>query len=186
MTCIIAYKFDDVVYIGGDSIAADMDTYSKDIIINPKVFKNGKFLIGYTTSFRIGQLLEYTLIPPKKNKKQDVMQYLCNNFIDEIRRLFVDNGYDMLKSNSGGGTFLFAYKGDIYLVQNDYSILIVDTAYNAVGSGYKAALAAMNVLEEIDPKCKRYSPEEKLQIAFRAVEKHNNSVAGPFIVMKDK
>lgn len=59
MTCIIGLIKNKKVYIGGDS--AGVDGLNITIRKDSKVFKINKFIIGYTSSFRMGQLLRFKL-----------------------------------------------------------------------------------------------------------------------------
>ena len=53
MTAIAGLVHDGKVYIGGDSAGvAGMDLHLRS---DPKVFTVGEFVIGYTTSFRMGR-----------------------------------------------------------------------------------------------------------------------------------
>ena len=60
MTCIIGLVADGRVYLGGDSAAVHGWTRRRTRL--RKVFRKGPFLVGYTTSFRMGQLLEHQLL----------------------------------------------------------------------------------------------------------------------------
>lgn len=55
MTCVVGLVDKGTVYIGVDSAAVQGWTRRKSRVA--KVFHRGPFLIGYTTSFRMGQLL---------------------------------------------------------------------------------------------------------------------------------
>ena len=59
MTCIVGLVDDGKVYMGGD--AASVDGYIVRTSALSKVFRNGPFLIGYSTSWRMGQILQYHL-----------------------------------------------------------------------------------------------------------------------------
>ena len=59
MTCIIGLAENDRVYIGADSASAEGWTVRATGL--SKVFRAGEFVIGYTDSFRMGQILEYHL-----------------------------------------------------------------------------------------------------------------------------
>ena len=60
MTCIVGMvDGQGTVYIGADSLAAG--GYQKTIRKDAKVFTNGIAVMGYTSSFRMGQLLRYKL-----------------------------------------------------------------------------------------------------------------------------
>ena len=62
---------------------------------DPKVFKVGNFLIGYTSSFRMGQILRFNFNPLKYVPEihNDEYEYMCTDFIDEVRVCFREGGY---------------------------------------------------------------------------------------------
>lgn len=59
MTCIIGLENKGKVYMGADS--ASSNGYSINVSGNPKLFRSGPFLIGFTSSWRMGQLLQHQL-----------------------------------------------------------------------------------------------------------------------------
>ena len=74
MTCIVGLVHEGVVYIGGDS--AGVARLSLTVRADEKVFRNSDFLMGFTTSFRMGQLLRYSLKPPRRHPADDINQYM--------------------------------------------------------------------------------------------------------------
>lgn len=49
-------------------------------------------MIGWLTSFRMIQLLRFTFKPPEIGEK-DIYEYMCTDFIDEVRECFKRGGY---------------------------------------------------------------------------------------------
>ena len=60
MTVIVALKNKDEVVMGGDCAGVGWN-YDIQMRSDPKVFRVGRFVIGYTSSFRMGQLLRFGL-----------------------------------------------------------------------------------------------------------------------------
>ena len=58
-----------------------------------KVFRNGDFLMGFTTSFRMGQLLRYKLNPPRRHPDDRVAKYMVVDFIDAVRECLKAGGW---------------------------------------------------------------------------------------------
>lgn len=103
MTCIIALKTKDKIYMGCDSCGSNGHDFG--IVTTDKVFireNNGiQYIFGGTGSFRASQLLEYAFQIPdyrKIDKKENRMQYLVNKFIPELIKCFVDNGYSKIEN----------------------------------------------------------------------------------------
>ena len=88
MTCIVGYVEKGVVYLGGDSCCGNASYYTQNITVEPKVFKIGEFVIGYTTSFRMGQILKYRFSPPKHIKTKSNMHYLTTEFVEKLQATF--------------------------------------------------------------------------------------------------
>ena len=83
MTCIVAEVVDGVVHMAGDKAGINGDC--KSMVVRPKVFINGDFIIGYTTSFRMGQLLEFTWNPPTQVPEQADEHFIYKTVVDSIK-----------------------------------------------------------------------------------------------------
>jgi ATP-dependent protease HslVU (ClpYQ) peptidase subunit len=68
MTCIVGVNHNGNIYIGGDS--AGVAGLQLQIRSDEKVFLTGDFIMGFTTSFRMGQLLRYAFSPPEHSQKK--------------------------------------------------------------------------------------------------------------------
>lgn len=146
MTCIVALKKDGVCYLAGDRMASN--GFCKSSYAQPKVFKNGKFMFGYTTSFRMGQLLEHCWNPPARQEGEAEKEYLFNSVIPSIKRLFKDNDWEDSGSDpeNRGGTFIMAFEGNLYRVESNYAVLEMSREFDAVGSGAYHAEATVKTL----------------------------------------
>src|ERR1700688_1056035 len=129
MTCICGLIDKGDVYIGGDS--AGISGTSLAIRSDEKVFANGPFIMGFTTSFRMGQLLRYKFSAPTQTNLQNDMEYMVCSFIDAARHCFSQNGFGD-KEATEGGTFLVGYNGKLYTVGNDYQVGIPAHDFDAV------------------------------------------------------
>ena len=83
MTCIAAYVDKEKnIWMGGDSIA--YGNYEYNLISQPKVFLTHNMIIGYTSSFRMGQILQYDFDIPKHSPELTDNRYMVSVFIDKI------------------------------------------------------------------------------------------------------
>ena len=178
MTCIVSIVDNGTVYMGADSagIAGLSITIRKD----PKVFTNGPFLLGFTQSFRMGQLLRFKFDPPKQTVSQDDYQYLVTDFIDSIRKCFSVNGFGD-KEATTGGNFLVGYKGKLYTIEKDHQVGIPSVNYDAVGCGSDLALGSLHSTAKLKLK-----PEERITMALEAAAEFSAGVAAPFIILKQE
>ena len=174
MTCIVGLVHDGDVYIGGDS--AGIAGLSVSIRADEKVFGNGPFIMGFTTSFRMGQLLRYKFAPPAQTVHQNDMEYMVTSFIDAVRQCFAGNGFGD-KDASVGGNFLVGYKGKLYNIESDHQVGLPKLAYDAVGCGTDLALGALYATEGL-------TPEQRINAALSAASTFSAGVAPPFTILK--
>jgi hypothetical protein len=89
MTCIVAWIEEDKrkgtrdVWMGGDTQGTD-DSWGSRIRNDIKVFRKSSMLMGYTSSFRMGQILRFGLSVPEQSKRKSDYEYMCTDFIDAV------------------------------------------------------------------------------------------------------
>ena len=176
MTCIVGVVENGTVYIGGDS--AGIAGLSISIRADEKVFQNGPFIMGFTSSFRMGQLLRYKFDPPQQTVSQNDMEYMVTDFVDGLRRCFSNNGFGD-KDATVGGTFLVGYKGVLYTIESDYQVGIPKVPYDAVGCGADLALGSLHSTAKMNLK-----PEDRVVLALEAASTFSAGVAPPFLLIK--
>jgi ATP-dependent protease HslVU (ClpYQ) peptidase subunit len=181
MTCIVGLVEKSrrrgspaTVYIGADS--ASVSGWTSRVTRLPKVFRRGPFLIGYTTSFRMGQLLEHALKVPAKGDEGDDMRYMVTVFVEQVRQLLKERGVAKIESNAEtGGQFLVGYSGRLYSVQSDFQVNEMADGFDAVGSGAEYALGAIAALQGT-------APIPRLKRALEVSAHFNMGVSPPFVV----
>lgn len=144
MTCIVGIvdKKNKCVYIGGDS--AGVAGYSISIRTDKKVFKKDEFVFGFTSSFRMGQILRYNLSLPKYHPDTDIFEYMVKDVVEAIRGCFDNYGYKKIESNvDSGGTFLVGFKDRLFQIDSDFQVGENVNGYNAVGCGDDIALGSL-------------------------------------------
>lgn len=178
MTCIVGLVDDGVVYMGGDSAA--VGGLSIETRADSKVFVNGPMIFGFTSSFRMGQLLQYALQIPEQLPSKTDMAYLVTDFVDAIRTLYRTHGF-MGKDNEreDGGTFLLGYRGTLYTVHDNFQVARLLHRYAAVGCGADIALGALHVMDTVGTK---RTASAKLRAALAASEAFSAGVRAPFYV----
>jgi hypothetical protein len=179
MTCIAGLVDENGdIYMGGDSAA--VAGYCLTPVKNIKVFINGEFIIGYTSSFRMGQLLQYSFTPPKLTEGQDIMQYMVNEFVNSIRTLFKTAGYIQIdKGEEIGGFFLVGFRGRLFHIQSDFQVSESIYPYNATGCGEAYALSVLHTTIGVT-----YPPEARVRLALQTAADFNAGVRGPFNILK--
>ncbi len=177
MTCIAGIADGKKVWIGGDS--AGVAGSSLVVRADQKIFRNGKFLFGFTSSFRMGDLLRFAFQPPEQLSTQTDRGFLCTTFIDAVRTCFANGGFKTTKDGSEmGGTFLLGYKGRLYQVSDDFQVGQAACGYDAVGCGHDIAKGALHALNKMP------SARERILFSLKAAAFWSADVRGPFVVMQ--
>lgn len=176
MTAIAALVEDNVVYIGGDS--AGVSGLSLHVRKDPKVFINGPFVMGFTSSFRMGQLLRYSFIPPEHPAKIGIDRYMNTIFVDSVRECLKEGGFaEVAHGVESGGTFIIGYKGKLFVMHGDYQIAIPATNYTAVGCGEDLCIGSLHATNGTDVE-----PKKRIKMALQAAEAFSGGVRGPFTI----
>ena len=153
MTCIVGYVANGVVYIGADSAAAQ--GWEVVPLLIPKVFHRGPFLIAYTDSFRMGQILQYDLHPPEQENGEEIHQFMASKFVGAVREALRRNGWMTVKDGQeSGGTFLVGYRGHLYGIHSDFQVMESAMHVQAYGVGREYALGAMLALSALAPEAR--------------------------------
>ena len=174
MTCIVGIAAGGKVYMGADSAGVGgMDIANRKDV---KVFRNEDLVMGCTTSFRMIQLLQYMLHPPKRHPDTDVMKYMVTDFIEAVRTCFRNGGF-MTKDREAeaGGSFLVGCAGRLFQIHGDFQVAERAEGFDACGCGESYALGALATLS-VDAR-----PFDRLQHALRIAEHFSAGVRGPFV-----
>lgn len=171
MTCIVGLTHKGKVYIGADSLGSN--GFTKEVRAEHKVFENGDYLIGGTTSFRMLNLLEWKFNPPTLKDGDNLHRFMCVDFVDAVRELFAANGFSITTEDWKSGEFLVGIKGRLFKVGEDFQV--AEYEYAACGSGEYHALGSLY-------NSKREKPVKTLVKALECAENFVTSVQRPFIV----
>ena len=161
--------------MGADSIGVDGSncvTIRKD----PKVFQNGPFLIGFTTSYRMGQLLMDASFPHPGNK--DNFEYMRTQFVKVVRTRLKEGGYVKVDNREESGEFMVGFHGRIFVVEEDFQVAESADDFMAVGQGSQEALGVMYATPDMEPV-------QRLLLAMSASERYRSGVRGPFVFVKE-
>ena len=145
MTCIIGIATNKGVWIGGDSLSSD--GYSKNETRLNKIFTNGELLIGYTSSFRMGQLLEFCEFPNIPGETS-IYKYMVTQFIPSVRDIFKSAGYTKIENNTEtGGVFLVGIRKKLFCICSDFQVQEHNDNFYAIGAGQDYALGALQFMK---------------------------------------
>lgn len=176
-TCIVGLEHDGHVYLGGDSAGVDPSSLSIHSRIDEKVFRNDEFVMGFTSSFRMGQILRYGFVPPEHSTKKDDMSYLVTDFVDAVRQTFRERGFnpkDEDDDSDVGGQFLVGYRSHLYIIESDFQVARVFDGYAGIGCGGDLAMGSLYTTTDYE------DPLQRLHIALEAATHHSAGVRPPY------
>jgi ATP-dependent protease HslVU (ClpYQ) peptidase subunit len=172
MTCIVGIVHEGKVILGADS--AGVSSYAKVIRRDRKVFRNGELIFGFTSSFRMGQLLEFNLTPPPINEKQEAYNYAVKSLVPAVRDTLRVGGYTRINNGQEeGGVFLVGFRGRLFTIYSDFQVAESLDGIASVGCGEAYALGAMYTLS-------KETPMIRLQAGLDAAAFFSAGVSGPF------
>lgn len=176
MTCIVAFKDSKKIYLGCDLLASGSDG-SKRTRKDTKIFQKEDMLIGFTSSYRMGQLLRYSLDLPKHAEGVDTFEYMVTSFVDAVQACLSEGGFQETKDEvKTGGSFIVVYKNRIFTIHDDYQVAEDDRDYASVGSGENYALGS---LYSSDGR----PTEDRVLLALKTAAEFSQSVGGPFEII---
>jgi ATP-dependent protease HslVU (ClpYQ) peptidase subunit len=188
MTAVVALIHENKVLLGGDAAASDDKSGLIFSRVDPKVFKVGQFGIAFVDSFRMGQILQYSWIPPIYKPTvgfKNLDKFMRTKFVESIKESFKDQGYGNQVAGSSedgdeGGVFLVAVQGSgrIFTMDSDFHIGEADIQYMAEGAGQELALGSLYSTTSIK------TPRKRVRMALEAAAKFNMSVRPPFTIIE--
>lgn len=176
MTCIVGVKHKGGVVIGGDSAGVS----GLDLVVRSdrKVFVKGDYVMGFTTSFRMGQLLHHALTVPVCYDGMDLEHFMVTSFVNAVRDCLKSGGFASKdKEEEQGGCFVVGYKGRLFTIEGDYQVGEAVDSFTAVGCGAKFALGSLCETENLKPK-------DRVQRALNAAERYSAGVRKPFHIVE--
>jgi hypothetical protein len=171
VTAVAGLVHNGRVHLGADS--AGVAGWNLTVRADPKVFTVGHYVLGFTSSFRMGQLLNHAFNPPAPTG--ELSRFMATVWIDAVRECLKTGGWATKTSEQeSGGTFLVGVHGRLFEVNSDYQVGEPADPYAAVGCGFELCLGALHATARI------VSPKRRLMMALEAAERHSAGVRGPF------
>ncbi len=168
MTCIVALKHEDKVYMAGDRGASDDGVILS--LDSSKVWKTGPYLIGYAGSMD-GERMKHNFKPTAPNIK-DTDRFMQTKFVKELRDFYNDFWVDT--SKDGEFSLIIGIRGEIYEHSSgDMSLSKYSLPYVAIGSGSEYAYGVLYATD------KQKNARNRVNQAVSAAIKFNPSCMGP-------
>lgn len=179
MTCVVGVVVGRQAWIGADSCGGG--GYFARTRADQKVFETGEFLFGFTTSFRMGQVLRYRFTPPTPAEDVALERYMATVFVDAVREVLKTAGFAKVENGrEEGGSFLVAWRGRLFEIGSDYQVGEVPDGFAAVGCGREPALGSLYTSKRIAGKL----GPDAVRLALEAAAEFSGYVRGPYHVLE--
>ena len=129
MTCIVWVVANWKVFIGWDTLWVEANNLSIAIRKDTKVFKNWDFVIWFSGSYRIWQILRYCIdltldATERETIWKDFMIYMCCVFINKIRNALEENFYKTAKDKPEVSDLIILvwYKDKLICIYPDFQV----------------------------------------------------------------
>lgn len=195
MTCIVGVEWAGEggrgVVMAADSLGAaghfatEMST-PKLFRLSQRVAEDGEsqqqeMLIGYTSSYRMGQLLRWELDLPFHPAGMPDEEWLVTRFLSAVRSTLEEGGWLRKKDErERSGFFLVGYRGRLYHVERELQVMRSADGYQATGSGQHVAAGAIGALTFDAPVESRLRAHGIVELALTVAERHTTSVRRPW------
>lgn len=184
MTCIVAIKDKDTgtVWMGGDGVASDPTSHMPRV--TPKVFKNEEALIGYSASYRLGDIVQYHFTTPEDPRDAYDHRYMCSIFVPFLSNVLSEQGYDWTAEEEG--ELLVAIRDRIFVIQHDLHVGEYTYDYYAIGSGQDYAMGSLATMDIVSPGLKvsaKLATEDKVLTALEVASFFSGTVGPPFTIL---
>lgn len=188
MTAIVGLVDDGEVWMGADS--AGVAGLSLVVRKDPKVFISGPFIVGFTSSFRMGQILRFGESGQRLDDAKfvrdlqsitDPWEAMVSEVVPWLRKAFKSAGYaETENGKEWGGTFLIGYRGRLFQVEGDFQVGESSHGFDAVGCGQEMALGSLHT-SRFKPD---WGPQQRVRTALEAAQEFSAGVRGPFTILK--
>lgn len=183
MTCIVGVKTDEGIFIGGDSFGGNelvAGVYKTPKVFGkPKIGRTHAMIFGFTTSWRMGQILQNMPDIRKPSEKTD-LEFIASDWINMVREHMETGGYNL---DEGGreefGSVILGYNNSLYEISPDYGVIEPFYNYAATGSAVRTAYGSLATTEVM----KKVSPQDRILAALSAAEIHEYFVRRPFNII---
>ncbi len=176
MTCVIG-MVDAVgrVWMGADSRGVSGWGF-KTSHDTRKVFERDRLLMGYTSTYRFGQILRYA--PDMPDPSDFGERYLVQDFVPWLLAALEVAGHKKVEDGlAEGGQALIGGYGLLFVVNADFSVLQPSRGFDSVGVAAQPALGVMSAL--------RSAPERRIRQALGICADLSSGVGAPFHVLHD-
>lgn len=170
MSCVVALIHENKVWMGCDSFATT-ETGERRPIGNEKVFRNGKYLLGFIGSVRCGQLLHPHYFKPPSN----ILDFPTK--VIELFKIFGSLVVTPTQTVAQESNMVIAVKGGkLWELMTDFQLNPIPE-YTSIGSGSIFAFGSLHTTNNL-----YMHPQDRIKYALEAAACFDTGTGPPFKV----
>lgn len=180
MTAILGCSDGEVVWIGGDSAASNLD-WALINICERKVFHVDEMLIGVSGRNIVGQIIQWglaTLLEPRDPKQLRGIEYMNMSFIPALKKLLKQNDETMKNDHTGTGLTI-GYRGRLYIMDSYFNVNAPRVQVSRDGAGGDLAFGAFLAYRQTGK-----SIPDAMMLGLAVAGAHNMTVDPPYYVLR--
>jgi ATP-dependent protease HslVU (ClpYQ) peptidase subunit len=175
MTCVAGIVHDGKVTIGGDSAGVCPVDGKLQLRKDPKVFRNGEYLIGVSGSWQVNHILRFTRLPDGNAVSSvEPFMHMVKAFLPAVK--------EAVQGCTDEFELLVGFHGRLFHVYNTGQVSEEQAPYEAIGSGDQVARGALHALALVSYEI--FSERERIEAALTAAERFCSDVRGPFTIIQ--
>lgn len=180
MTCCVALRdpISNRICVGADCVGtAGLRSERR---ADPKIFRVPPYVVAFTSSYRMGQLIAVSSLPAPPTEDDDAAawRFAVSVLVPEFRRLFADGGFRRKDSEQeSGGTFLLCWGSHMFSVGDDFQVAQSLSPFTAIGCAMDVALGSLY------STCSNPSASARVITALSAAAEFSAAVRPPFRLM---
>ncbi|MBQ2653291.1 MAG: hypothetical protein IJF83_07035 [Methanobrevibacter sp.] len=101
--------------------------------------------IGLAGPGFIAEIIEYNFTAPDMNEKQTFMEYLYDEFLEELRQILIDKKLSGTSNEvfKSGSNILIVFDDEIYEIFSNFSVSKIPDEYAVAGAGFEIAIGSL-------------------------------------------
>ena len=145
MTTIVGVVKNGHVIIGADSQVTSNSRPNMHPKLQ-KITKNNGYLIAGSGDSTPCDILQHIFVPPvpTATDRKDLYKFMITKFVPAMREVLDENGYKLDGNDKDAGfDMLFAFDGELFEIDSDFSVLLNGDGIYGIGSGSPFAIGAL-------------------------------------------
>jgi hypothetical protein len=158
LTTIIAVQDKDGVKFGADSLTTTSRKYKDPRMI--KISEQGQYIIAGSGLSSYCDVAQHIWKPPTpiRADRANMYHFVISRVIPSLKNCLKENNLELEIKDDNGFDFLIAVGGEVFYIDQSFSVCLDESGFYAIGSGADFAIGALAFGASI---------EEALEVASR-------------------